>query len=94
MLTDGGSSALKSGRRFFDAVGDRDGVGAGLALDGQDDGARAVLMRVEPGGGLIVFDAIDDLAELFKAHGRAIAIGDHDGPVHGRRRATGRWPGG
>ena len=71
----------EGGQQALDAVGDLNGVGAGLALDGQDDGAAAVLVLVVPGGGLIVFDAVDYLAEFLQAHGRALAVGHHHRPV-------------
>ncbi len=71
----------KSGQQILHAVGDRDGVGAGLALDGENDGAAVELVLVEPGGGLIVLHAVDDGAEFIQPHGRAVAIGHHHGPV-------------
>src|SRR6185369_1286308 len=45
--------------QIFHAVGYGDGVGAGLALYGQDDGAAIEFVFVEPGGGLIVFHAVE-----------------------------------
>ena len=48
-------------QQLLDGVGDFDGVGAGLALDGQNDGPRLLhLSCVEPGGGLVVLHAVDD----------------------------------
>src|ERR1035438_3095516 len=68
----------EDGEQVLDAVGNFDGVGAGLALDGENDGAAAELALVEPGGGLIVLHAIDDGAEFIEAHGGSVAIGHHD----------------
>ena len=42
MLTDGGSSWAEQRQQVLDVVGHLDGVGAGLALDAQDDGALLV----------------------------------------------------
>src|ERR1017187_458967 len=67
--------------QVFHAVSDFDGVGSGLALDGENDGAARELALVEPGGGLIVLDAVDDGAEFVEAHGRAVAVCDDDGFV-------------
>ena len=44
----------------LDGVGDRDGVGAGLALDAERDGALLAVVRVEPRRGPLVLDAVDD----------------------------------
>jgi len=68
-------------QQTLDAVGDGDGVGAGLALNGQDDGAVAVVVVVEPRGRLVVFHAVDDVAQLLQAHRGAAAIGHHHRPV-------------
>ncbi len=38
-MTEGGSSDLEAGQQVLDGVGDGDGVGAGLALNSEDDGA-------------------------------------------------------
>ena len=94
MLTEGGSSAAEQRQQVLDAVGDLDGVGAGLALDGENDGAAVAFVRVEPGRGLIVFHAVDDVAEFFQPHRRAAAVGDHHGPVLRRAQSTVRWPAG
>ena len=50
----------------------------------EHDRALTVLTRVEPGGGLVVLDAVDDLAQLFQPHRRAVAVGDDHGPECGR----------
>ena len=44
--------------------------------------ARCVaVVGVEPGRGLVVLDAVDDVAELLQAHRRAVAVGDDQRPV-------------
>lgn len=64
-----------------------DGVGAGLALDGQQDAA----VVVEPGGYTVVLHAVVDTGELLQAHRRTIAIGHHDRPeLGGAVELTGR----
>ena len=68
----GGHLLLKRGQQVADTVHHIHGVGAGLALHHQGDGAAIV----EPAGHLVVFDAVDDAAELFQADRRAIAVGD------------------
>ena len=60
-----------------DVVHDLDGVGAGLALDGQDHRALVAVPR----GDLVGLDAVDDAAQLLQPHRRAVAIRDDDGPV-------------
>ena len=45
MFTDGGNLGAEGRQQVLDCVGDRDGVGSGLALDAEDDGAlRAVVL--------------------------------------------------
>src|ERR1017187_9242424 len=79
---DGGRQLIaEDGEQIFHAVGDFDGVGSGLALDGENDGAAGELAFVEPGGGLIVLHAVDDGAQFVEAHGRAVAVSDDDGFV-------------
>ena len=76
-LTEAGIWARKLGQKVLDGVDHLDGVGAGLALDGQDDGRPVV----EPGGDLVVLDAVDDLAQILQAHRRAVAVGHDERPV-------------
>ena len=64
-------------QEFLDAVDHLDGVGAGLALDVQDD-RRSV---VDPGGELGVLHAVDDLCHVGEHDRRAVAVGDDHGPV-------------
>ena len=76
---------LEDGQQVLDAVGDFDGVGAGLALDGQNDGAAVAAVRVIPGRRLIVFHAVDDGPQFLQAHRRAAAVRHHHRPVSRRR---------
>src|SRR5450759_1478334 len=77
---DGGRNFLAElGQQAFDVVHHFHGIGAGLALDGEDDGALVVI----PGDDFIVIDAIDDIAEFFEADGGSVAPGDDDGAVGG-----------
>ncbi len=66
-------------QQLFDVVHHFDGIGAGLALDGENDGALVVV----PGGHLVVIYAVDDVAEFFQADRGAVAPGDDDGAVGG-----------
>ena len=50
------------GQQLFDVVHHLHGIGAGLALDGEDDGALVVV----PGDDFVVIDAIDDVGELLR----------------------------
>src|SRR5215469_57061 len=72
---------LEEGQKPLHADGNLYGVGAGLALDGENDGAAVALVGVEPGGGLIVLDAVQHVAEFFDADRGAAAVGDDDGLV-------------
>ena len=58
------------------------GVGVGLALDRQHDGA----LVVEPGGDLVVFDAVDHAGDLVELDRRAVAIGHNHVAIVGRMR--------
>ncbi len=75
-LAEAGIWLLKLGSRALTALETCDGIGAGLALDGQQDAA----VVVEPGGHLVVLDAVEDAAQVLQAHRRAVAVGDDDGP--------------
>ena len=68
---------LKAWQRALDGVHRFDGVGAGLALDGQHDGA---FIHV-PCGDSRVLDAIDRRGDLFEPQWRAIAPGDDQRPI-------------
>ena len=68
---------LKAWQRALDGVHRFDGVGAGLALDGQHDGA---FIHV-PCGDARVLDAIDRRGDLFEPQWRAIAPGDDQRPI-------------
>src|SRR4029077_6594156 len=56
----------------LDAVDDLDDVGAGLALDAEDDRRRGI----GPGAELGVFRAVDDGGDVGKPHRAAVAVGD------------------
>ena len=53
-------------------VDHRDGVGVGLALDREHDGA----LVVEPARDLVVLDAVEDAGDLVELHRHAVAVGD------------------
>ena len=81
MLTDAGISARNFGSRFFTAS-----VTAMVLVPGWRWMPRMMArcvpwLGVEPGSGLVVLHAVDDVAELFQADRRAIAIGDDQRPV-------------
>ena len=61
-----------------------DHVGAGLALDVDDDGRRALV----PGADLGVLQAVDDLGDVAQQHRRAVAIGHDQRSVGTRRRSS------
>ena len=69
----------KSRKQALDVVHHLDGVGAGLALNGQHHGVDPVV----PGGHLVVLHAVDDLAQRLQPHRRAVAISDDERPVGG-----------
>ena len=75
----GGQLGLERGEDLADRVHHLDGVGAGLALDGEDH--RPVV--VVPARDLVGLHAVDDAPELLEADGRAVAIGDDQRPVGG-----------
>ena len=76
-----GQLALERRDQLLDVVGYFDGVGAGLPLNGQYDRTLDVVGGVKPGGGLVVFDAVEQCAQFLQPHGRAVAIGHHQGSV-------------
>ena len=63
----------------MDAVDDGDDVGAGLALNIDDDGR----LTVHPGGLLRVLSGIDHVGDVGGADRRAVAISDDDREVVG-----------
>ena len=65
------------GQQLIDGVHHLDGVGARLALDGQDNGPGGLV----PGSDLVVGDAVDHPADLRQAHGLAAPVGHNEGPV-------------
>ena len=69
----------KGRQQALDVVHHLDGVGAGLALDGQHHGVDPVV----PGHHLVVLHAVDHLAQRFQTHRRAVAISDDERPVSG-----------
>jgi hypothetical protein len=75
-LAAAGSAASNAGKQLLDVLGDLDRVAPGLALDGEDDGARAL----EPRGGLVVLDAVHDVGDLGEANRVPLAVGDDDAP--------------
>ena len=69
-----GRLASSCGSNSLDALDHADGVGAGLALDVEDD--RRGL--VHPGGLLGVLDAVHDVGDVVQHDRRAVAVGDDD----------------
>ena len=78
-LDAGGQAGLQLRQQLLDAVDDGDDVGAGLALNVDDDGGLAI----HPRGLLGVFRGIDDGGHVGGADGSAVAIGNDDGLVVG-----------
>jgi hypothetical protein len=87
----GGELGAEGGQEGLHAVDDLDGIGAGLALNGEDDGAgllgaggeRGVfdalfIARVEPAEGFFVLDAVGDVGDVAEADGSAVAVADDD----------------
>ena len=71
----------------LDAIDRVDDVGAGHALNGQDDGALLVV----PAGQQVVLRPFDRLADIADAHRRAVAVGDDQLRRRPRASAAGRW---
>src|SRR5260370_29657645 len=78
----GRDRALQFRHLLADLADHFDNVGAGLPLDIDDDGRRALV----PAAGAIVLQPIDDLGDVADGDRRAVAIGDDDGLVGLRRR--------
>ena len=70
----------KHRQELLDVVHDFDGVGAGLPLNRQDDGA----LQVEPARHLVVFNAVHHAPQFLEAHRRAFAVGDDDRTIRSR----------
>ena len=83
-LDRGGQVGLQLRQNLLDGVDDGDGVGAGLALDIENDRRRSDAFH--PGGLLGVLDAVDDVGDVFDEDRRAVAVGDDDVLV-----LVGRW---
>ena len=69
-----GQSGLELRQARFDAVHDLDDIGAGLALDVDDDRRRVV----HPGGLLDVLRVVNHVRHVGEHHGRPVAIGHDD----------------
>ena len=72
-LNGGGEIGLELRQQRLDALDYADGVGAGLALDVQNDGGGLV----HPRRLLVIFYVVDDFGDVGKHDGRAVAVGDH-----------------
>ena len=71
-----GQLFLKGGEERAHPVHHLDGVGAGLLLDGEHDGAGSPAVLVVPARHPPVLHAVDHLREFAHPHGRPVAIGD------------------
>ena len=69
--------ALQPRQFGLDALDGVDDVGAGLALDVDDDRRRALV----PAADLGVLEAVDDLGDVLEQHRRAVAVGDDHGSI-------------
>ena len=75
-----GQGLLQLRQQTGDTVGHGDDVGAGLALDGEDDGRAEALFPVgHIGGQTGVLRALLHGGHIFQTQGRAVAVAD-DGP--------------
>jgi hypothetical protein len=80
---------LEERQQVLDSVGHFHGVGPRLPPDGQDNRAAAAVMGVVPRRRLIVFHAVDDVAQFLQPHRRAAPVGHHDGLVfRGRQQLS------
>ena len=68
----GGKLRLVARQVGLDLIDHLDRVGVGLAIDGEND--RALV--AEPGGDLVIVDAVLDVGDLVETHRRAVAPGD------------------
>ena len=69
----GGQRALELRQKSFYAVDHGDDIGAGLALNIDDDRRRLV----RPGSELVVLDAVDHRGDIGEPHRRAVTVGDN-----------------
>src|SRR6267378_757419 len=69
----GGKRRSELRQQFLDAVDNLDDVGAGLALDIEDDR----LLRIHPGGELGVLRPFLGLCDVRQLYRRAVTVGDH-----------------
>ena len=69
-----GKVRLKLWQHLLDGIDDGNGVGAGLALDVQDDGWR----HIHPGALLGVLHAVYNVGDVSDENRSAVAIGDYD----------------
>ena len=80
----------EDGQKAPDAIHHLNRVGAGLALDGEHDGA----VVVHPGPDLVVFHVVQNFAQFLQTHRIAVAVSDDHAPVLGRiRQLTGGFDG-
>ena len=77
--TDGRNLLAEHRQQLLDVVDHLDRIGARLPLYRENHAAHAV----EPGDGLVVFDAVDHVAELLEPNRQSIAISDDQRPVSG-----------
>src|SRR6201999_2162781 len=70
----GGNGALQFWNFRADLADHVDDVGAGLALNVDDDGRRALV----PTTGAVVLQPVDDLGDVADGDRRAVAVGDND----------------
>ena len=60
-------------QQFLDVLRHLHGIRAGLALNREKDRALVAVLVVKPGAGLVVLDAVDDLAEFVEVNRRVIS---------------------
>ncbi len=85
-LHGGRQRGLQLRQKFFDAIDDRDNVGARLALNVQDDCG----IFVRPRGLANVLRAIHHRSDIRQSYRAAVAIGDDDGLVAIAPKSVGR----
>ena len=87
-VTPTGMARCSRGSSALDALDRFDDVGAGLALDVDDDGRRALI----PAADLVVLQPVDDVGDVAQQHRRAVAIGDDQRLVGVDADQADRWP--